>query len=114
MATSRPLMRAIGFDDVLHAVERLLPIAQSDTHQSARVADFLLAWWNGSDCGKFELTHLCNVDSEISEDMLIIMGFLAQNGVHYADAWGHRESMIKLWEQWRELPEPESESERAA
>lgn len=28
------------------ALERLLKIAQGDTGQSRRVADFLLAWWN--------------------------------------------------------------------
>ena len=28
------------------ALERLIGVAQSDTGQSRRAADFLLAWWN--------------------------------------------------------------------
>lgn len=95
-------MRAIKHQDVGAALDRLVPIALSDTGQSARVADFLLAWWNGSDNGTFEILHLCNVDATIAEDMLVIMGYLAQNGVTYADAWGHRNSMVELWHLWRE------------
>ena len=30
------------------ALERLIAIAHSDTGQSRRVADFLLAWWNAA------------------------------------------------------------------
>lgn len=33
------------------ALERLITIAQRDTGQSRRVADFLLAWWNAGQCG---------------------------------------------------------------
>ncbi len=32
-------------------LDRLFAIAKSDTGQSARVANFLLAWWNGTDLG---------------------------------------------------------------
>ena len=38
------------------ALERLIDIAQRDTGQSRRVADFLLAWWNAGECGGFDLT----------------------------------------------------------
>ena len=40
------------------ALERLIKIAQGDTGQTHRVADFLLAWWNAGDCGSFDLTNL--------------------------------------------------------
>lgn len=32
------------------ALVRLLKIGRSDTGQSRRVADFLLAWWNAASC----------------------------------------------------------------
>jgi len=38
------------------ALERLLEHACGDTHQSRRVADFLLAWWNAAACGAYHLT----------------------------------------------------------
>ncbi len=38
------------------AFHRLVAIAQRDTGQSRRVADFLLAWWNAGECGGFDLT----------------------------------------------------------
>lgn len=102
MPVDRPPISAISYAQAGGALSRLIPIAKSDTGQSARVADFLLAWWNGADNGKFEILHLCNVDAPIAEDMLIIMSFLAQNGVIYADAWAERESMVHLWELWRD------------
>lgn len=102
MPVDRPPIPAISYAQAGCALSRLIPIAKSDTGQSARVADFLLAWWNGADNGKFEILHLCNVDAPIAEDMLIIMSFLAQNGVTYADAWGERQSMVHLWELWRD------------
>jgi hypothetical protein len=33
------------------ALERLIQIAQRDTGQSRKVANFLLAWWNADECG---------------------------------------------------------------
>jgi hypothetical protein len=51
------------------ALERLIKIAQGDTGQSRRVADFLLAWWNAGDCGSFDLTNLWAIDEAIAKDM---------------------------------------------
>ena len=97
----RPAIRAISFDDVGAAIGRLLAIARSDTGQSARVADFLLAWWNGPDNGHFPILHLANCDATIGEDMVIIMAYLAQEPTVYADAWGYRAAMVELVERWR-------------
>lgn len=47
------------------ALLRLLAIAASDTGQSRRVADFLLAWWNSRSCGGFDITTAWGVDSAI-------------------------------------------------
>lgn len=86
----RPALRAVSFEDVGAALARLMPIAlpptrAAKTGASSKVADFLLAWWNGGDTGHFPLLHLCNVDETIAEDMLIIMAYLAQNTTTYAD-----------------------------
>lgn len=93
-------------DDVGAAIGRLLKIAlpptrAAETGASPKVADFLLAWWNGDDCGHFPILHLCNVDSDIARDMLTIMAYLAQTSTVYADAWGYRDAMADLWERWR-------------
>src|SRR3546814_3954095 len=69
----RPAIQAVSFDDVGEAIGRLLAIARSDTGQAARVADFLLAWWDGGTNGHFPLLHLSNCDPTIGEDMVIIM-----------------------------------------
>ena len=97
----RPAIRAVTFEDVGAAIGRLVDIARSDTGQSGRVADFLLAWWNGPDNGHFPILHLSNCDAVIGEDMLVIMAYLAQEPTVYADAWGYRDAMIGLVDQWR-------------
>lgn len=88
--------------DVSSAVGRLLTIARSDTGQSRRVADFLLAWWNGSDLGYFPIEHLWNVDRAISTDMVTILAYLAEQPCAvYADALGFNDEMRELVRSWR-------------
>ena len=88
--------------DVEGAVRRLLTIAKSDTGQSRRVADFLLAWWNGNDLGHFPIEHLWNVDAAISADMVTILSYLShQPNAVYADAFGFDADMRALVERWR-------------
>src|SRR3546814_15673226 len=84
----RPAIQAVSFDDVGEAIGRLLAIARSDTGQAARVADFLLAWWDGGTNGHFPLLHLSNCDPTIGEDMVIIMAYLTQQPVESPHAWG--------------------------
>ena len=88
-------------DEVGAAIGRLVDVASSDTGQAARVADFLLAWWNGDDNGHFPILHLSNCDAIISEDMLIVMAWLAQEPAIYPDAWGYRDAMVDLVGRWR-------------
>lgn len=97
----RPAIRAVSFDDVGEAIGRLLAIARSDTGQAARVADFLLAWWDGGTNGHFPLLHLSNCDPTIGEDMVIIMAYLTQEPVVYPDAWGFGAEIETLWHRWR-------------
>lgn len=98
---SRPAIRAVSFDEAGEAIGRLIALAKSDTGQAVRVADFLLAWWNGDDCGHFPIIHLCNVDAVIGEDMVTIMAYLASTSTVYADAWGYGDEMADLYRQHR-------------
>ncbi len=85
------------------ALDRLIEIARSDTGQSRRVANFLLAWWNDADWGGFPLSDLFCVDRAIADDMTTIFAFLGQYpGAIYPDAFGRRDAMADLVERWRD------------
>lgn len=89
-------------DDVGAAIGRLVDVARSDTGQSRRAANFLLAWWNGDDWGHFPIADLFGVDRAISADMVLIFAHLGEHpGAIYADAWGYRDAMADLVELWR-------------
>jgi hypothetical protein len=81
------------------ALERLIAIAQSDTGQARRVADFLLAWWNAAECGGFDLTNLWGVDASIADDMVIVFSYIARANA-YPDALGFNvpfQSIVRGW-----------------
>lgn len=82
------------------ALERLLKVANSNTGQSRRAANFLLAWWNATDNGGFDLTDLWNVDEQIAEDMVTLFALNARARC-YADHYGYGADMVALVEQWR-------------
>lgn len=82
------------------ALRRLIAIAQSDTGQSSRCANFLLAWWNATSCGGFDLTDLWSVDRAIAQDMITVTGLIAR--LHnYPDAYGLRDEFEQLVRDWR-------------
>lgn len=84
------------------ALDRLFDLAASDTGQSRRAANFLLAWWNASDWGGFDLADLFGVDRAVAADMAQVFAYLGQHsGAIYADAFGYREGMAELVERWR-------------
>jgi len=84
------------------AIERLIDLARSDTGQARRAANFLLAWWNGNDWGDFPITDLFGVDRAVAADMATVFAFLSQHGgAIYPDAFGFRDAMAELVEQWR-------------
>jgi hypothetical protein len=58
-----------------NALDRLIEIARSDTGQARRVANFLLAWWNGDDCGHFPIADLFGLDMTIGTHIATIIGF---------------------------------------
>jgi len=92
-----PALRKAG----IAALERLIDIARRDTGQSQRVADFLLAWWNATSCGGFDLTDFWSVDAEIADDMLVVIGLIRESRA-YPDTLGtpaHEafRELVKLW-----------------
>jgi len=82
------------------ALERLMAIAQRDTGQSARVANFLLAWWNAAECGSFDLTDTWSLDETILADVKTTFG-LATRLSEYPDTLGYAKEFARIIEQWR-------------
>jgi hypothetical protein len=81
-------------------LERLIAIAQGNTGQSRRVADFLLAWWNAGSCGGFDLTTLWGMDDAIAEDMVSVFGYIARVK-NYPDTLGYKEQFELIVRGWR-------------
>ena len=82
------------------SLERLIAIAQSDTGQARRVADFLLAWWNAGECGGFDLTNLWGVDASIADDMVIVFSYVARANA-YPDTLGFNAEFQSIVRGWR-------------
>ena len=82
------------------ALERLIAIAQSDTGQARRVADFLLAWWNAGSCGGFDFTDLWGIDRSIADDMVIVFSYVARANA-YPDALGFNAEFQSIVRGWR-------------
>ena len=82
------------------ALERLICVAQGDTGQSRKVANFLLAWWNAGECGGFDLTDVWDVDTAIAVDMLRVFALLAACR-QYPDALGYGKQFKALVRAWR-------------
>ena|SRR5215831_17293767 len=82
------------------ALERLIRIAQADTGQGRRTAEFLLSWWNASNCGGFDLTTLWGVDVEIAADMVTVFALVA-SCQRYPDDLGYGEEFRRIVHAWR-------------
>lgn len=82
-----------------NALERLVRLAQSDTGQGRRAANFLLAWWNAADHGGFDLADLFAVDKTVGRDMAAIFDLLArQPTALYPEEYRHDiELIIARW-----------------
>lgn len=85
------------------AMIRLLKIANTDTGQGRRVADFLLSWWNASTFGGFDLTDLWGVDNVIAEDMLTIIQFIHNNHGYYPNNYGFKPQFLEIIKLWRDI-----------
>ena len=87
-------------DDAIAALDRLVIIAQSDTGQSRRVANFLLALWNAGDCGSFDLTDLWMVDRAIADDILTVARLISIRH-EYPTVYGYGPQFEQLAADWR-------------
>jgi len=90
--------RAPTLDD-LAALERLIAVAKSDTGQGRKCASFLLAWWNASACGGFDLVDLWAVDADIARDMIQVFSLISRLKC-YPNIQGYRadfEAIIDVW-----------------
>ena len=83
------------------ALVRLARIAQEETAQSYRVADFLLSWHNASAHGGWNPTDLWRVDSEIAADILVVLELVLACR-RYPDVIGFESEMDRLCGRWRE------------
>ena len=79
-------MTLLDIDPPLAALDRLVTIAQGDTSPARRVANFLLAWWNASDCGGFDFTDLWMLDRAIIDDLLSVIQLIVLRHT-YPDAY---------------------------
>lgn len=84
------------------AMGRLFAVAQSDTGQARRVANFLLAWHNGDDLGHFPIADLFALDRQIADDIAAVVSYLGQQPTAlYPDAFGFRRQVLALLSRWR-------------
>lgn len=83
------------------ALDRLIAHARSDTGQSRRVADFLLAWWNAGSCGKYDITTAWKCDDEIVEDMIIVFAYASRNSVYPDKLAGYEQQFVAIVHEWR-------------
>lgn len=107
MASARPSAK-IDHDEMDEALKRLFEIAKHDSGQCRRVANFLLAWWDGDSWGHFPIYDLFAVDAAVAADIATVFTYLGQHpGAVYADHWGYREPMAELVERWRPFAQAE-------
>jgi len=86
---------------VFEALERLFKLAESYSGQSRRAANFLLAWWNATDNGGFDLADLFG-DRLVDADMGLVFLYLGgREGAIYPDQLGYEDRIIALVERWR-------------
>lgn len=93
-------MGRIGDREGLEALERLLRIAQRDTGQAGRVANFLLAWYNAEENGGWDPVDMWSVDASIADDMLAVARLIRESH-RYPDGLGFGDEMVRVWRMWR-------------
>lgn len=78
------------------ALSRLLMFAQDrDSHQAARVANFLLAWWDPEKYGRFDLLDAWALDEGIRKDLVTVFD-LVSHVASYPDTLGYKEQFVSL------------------
>ncbi len=78
------------------ALSRLLEFAKNrDSHQAARVANFLLAWWNPEKYGRFDLLDSWALDESIRKDLVTVFDLIS-HVASYPDTLGYKEQFESL------------------
>jgi hypothetical protein len=96
-------MEGLRFEDQddYSAVARLLDIARNQTGgQARRVADFLLAWHNADENGKWDPRDLWGVDSAIADDMLTVLHLIRKSHKYPGDL-GFTPEIEAVWRFWK-------------
>lgn len=88
-------------DDGVDALKRLVAVAQEDTGQARRAANFLLSWWNAGSLGGFDFTDLWSVDEMIADDMFKVIHLLWHTR-SYPDRFVPRAEIVPIITRWRE------------
>lgn len=83
------------------AFDRLITVARSDTGQSRRVADFILACWNAGRCGKWDPAELWDLDQILRDDILTILIEMSKPGNSGTYPTERREEIELLRLRWR-------------
>ncbi len=98
----------IDYDAARAALTRLIPLAMSDAGQARRVANFLMARWNGPDLRHFEIADMFGLDVAVAKNITSVIGFLGQNdsGAVYIDSLGFAEKMQDIIAHWRKPATP--------
>jgi hypothetical protein len=82
------------------ALERRITVAKGGSSQCDRVADFLLAWWNGADCGRFGFTSLWGLEPHIGGDIVTAFGLISQLR-SYPDRLDYEADFKEIIRVWR-------------
>jgi hypothetical protein len=85
----------------LESLGRLLQIAQLDTGQSRRVANFLLAWHNAEENGGWDPADFWSLDAEIADDIVTVIGLIRHSSGKYPNDLGFDREILKVWKRWR-------------
>lgn len=82
------------------ALEQLLALAERDTVQSRKVANFLLAWWNASENGGFDLADLYGLNGQSASACAAVFTWVAQCGAT-PESLGYNARFKALALKWR-------------
>ena len=88
----------------IKSFELLMSAARNDTGQSRRVADFLLAWWNATECGAWDPTSLWSLDVELGDAIVTLLGYINRSRC-YPDTLGYGPEFKELVRIWRSKSE---------
>ena len=84
------------------ALRRLLTLAEGDSGQCRRAADFLLAWWNPETCGRFDFTDAWGFDRAVADDVSTVFAMIVRVGQWPDRAVPHlRPAFEALVREWR-------------